>query len=427
LAHEWGHYYYSLYDEYVGDASNDHIFHFPHSTDQAVTNSIMNSQWNAHSLLGGDDFNWLNFSIAQNDTQQNAQHRVYGASAWDTLTRPVSDDPRDGERAALPARVYYPELEEVKPDDNQDAPIDLPGTAQSALNIVWPDTSVNKSTPVSLADFSYEAQLASLLGQNISYPEPILLLAFVHKDVTITDLNVQGSVQLPDGSTESVIFTDDGVSPDAVRGDGLYSAILGYEDDGVYTIQVEFDNNAGTAKFVYSAFAPAVGEEGPVPLSAPIPITETFVVSETIQVSVSNVAMDDYGDTPEDAYMVNTTNASYSGKIDFAGDNDVFQFTTLGNEITYVRVTGLALDLNPHLRILATDMSTVLFDVALNPDISEYLFIPLEGVQPGTIIYAEVSDQASNAYGGLYEFSVGQKLTGDSFLTTYLYLPIVLR
>ena len=29
LAHEWGHYYYSLYDEYVGDKSYDDTFHFP--------------------------------------------------------------------------------------------------------------------------------------------------------------------------------------------------------------------------------------------------------------------------------------------------------------------------------------------------------------------------------------------------------------
>lgn len=30
LAHEWGHYFYSLYDEYVGDASYDTTFTFPH-------------------------------------------------------------------------------------------------------------------------------------------------------------------------------------------------------------------------------------------------------------------------------------------------------------------------------------------------------------------------------------------------------------
>jgi hypothetical protein len=425
LAHEWGHYYYSLYDEYVGDGSNDNLIFFPHSTDQAVPNSIMNSQWNAHSFLGGDDFNWLNFSVPQNDTQQNAQHRVYGASAWDTLTRPVSEDPRDGERVALPVRVYYPELVDVKPEENQDARIDLPGTAQSALNIVWPDASTDSPVVASLMDIPYWAQLTSLLGQNISYPNPILLLAFVHKDVTITDMTVQGTVQLPDGAVETVTFTDDGVSPDAAQGDGLYSALLGYEEDGIYTIQVAFDNTASTAKFVYTAFAPARGEEGPVPLPAPVPIAENFMVSKTIQVSVSNVALDDYGDTPGEAYMLSATNVPYPGKIDFAGDKDVFQFATLQNEETYVRITGLALAMDPHLRILAADMTTVLFSASLDPDISEYLFIPLAGVQPGTTVYAEVSDQTNTAYEGLYEFSVGRKLAGDSFLTSYLYLPMV--
>lgn len=426
LAHEWGHYYYTLYDEYVGDTKYDNIFHFPHSTDIAVDNSIMNSHWNAHSILG-DNYNWLNFSIAKNDTQQNAQHRVYGASAWDTLTRPVSDDPRNGERVSLPVRVYYPELKDAKPSGNQDAPIDLPGTARSALNIVWTDASDSSPPTTLLFNIPYEVQLTSLLGQNISYPDPILLLAFVHKDAPITDMGVQASVQLPDGSTESVTFTDDGSPPDAAQGDGLYSAILGYEADGIYTIQIEFDNNAGIAKFVHTAFLPAIGEDGPVPLPEPVTITETFTVSMMLQILASNVVSDDYGNTPGEAEALTANNEPLPGKIDYAADKDVFQFTTLGNGITYVRVTNLALGMNPHLRILGPDASTVLFDAS--HDINEYLFIPLIDVLPNTTVYAEVFDTNVIASGGLYEFSVGENLAGESLISedSYIYLPIVIN
>jgi hypothetical protein len=73
MAHEWGHYYYSLYDEYKGVAAYDNKFHFPHSTDDAVPNSIMNSQWNA---IGGS-FQWLNFSTDATNTEKTAQHRMY--------------------------------------------------------------------------------------------------------------------------------------------------------------------------------------------------------------------------------------------------------------------------------------------------------------------------------------------------------------
>lgn len=228
LAHEWGHFYYSLYDEYVGGSDTNSIFHFPHSTDKAVLNAIMNSQWNA---IGGD-FNWLNFSTAKNDTKETAQYRVYQASGWETLVRPVSDDPRDGDRVSLPGRLYHAELKDVAPGANESPAIDLPGTAQSALSIVWESTSSLTSPSTDTLSLPFNVQLNSILGQNLSYPNPILLLAFVHQDLMITDMGVAGSIKLPDGTTKPVVFTDDGVPPDAEKGDGLYSAILGYEEGG---------------------------------------------------------------------------------------------------------------------------------------------------------------------------------------------------
>ena len=135
LAHEWGHFFYALYDEYVGSASYDAIFHFPHSNDQAVPNSIMNSQWNA---VGGQ-FAWLNFSTATTNITRTAQYRVYRAAGWPTLVRPVSDDPRAGPRQSLAQRRAYSELSAVAPGANQQSAINLPGDARSDLKIVWID------------------------------------------------------------------------------------------------------------------------------------------------------------------------------------------------------------------------------------------------------------------------------------------------
>jgi len=423
LAHEWGHYYEGLYDEYVGALSYDGIFHFPHSTDQAVTKSIMNSQWNAQ----GGDYNWLNFSVAKNDTQKTAQYRVYAACGWDTLVRPQSDDPRDGERAALPARLYHSELVDVAPAAGQDSPLELPGSARSELSFVWEASAKRLMGPRSSSGIPYTAALISILGQNLSYPDPIVLLAFAHTDLAITDVGVQASALLPDGTTAPVVFADDGIAPDALAGDGLYSALVGYDANGVYTFGVQFDNNAGLAKFVSTAFQPSIGANGQaVPVADPILVGESLAVSKTIQVLVSNVAADDHGNTPAEATAITADNTPHNGRIDHAQDRDVFQFATLESGYTYVRVTNLALGMQPHLRVLGSDQTTVLFDLTRDPAHEGYLFTPLLGVPPGTTVYAEVSDADGGAAGGLYEFSAGTKLASD--VRHYdIYLPYVAR
>ena len=423
LAHEMGHYYYSLYDEYVGSATYDTIYHFPHSTDKAVTNSIMNSQWNA---LGGN-FNWLNFSIPKNDTKATAQYRVYQADGWTTLARPLSDDPRDGDRAALPGRLVHPELRDVRPADNQDSPLDLPGTARSALNIVWESvTPAGLEIVPSALSLPLNAQLSSILGQNISYPNPILLLAFVHSDLMVTDMGVEAYVTLPGGFTQPIVFADDGVPPDAMANDGLYSAILGYTENGIYHFDIHFDNDANQAKFVSTAFTPTSGADGqPVPLQEPVLVDEPFLLTQSLQVSVSHVQADDHGNIPDEATPITSDNVSYPGKIDYAGDLDVFQFTTTGSSVNYVRVTNLALGANPKLRIFGTNKTTLLFSKALDPDKSEYLFVPLPGVASGTTLYAEVSDQSAASSGGFYEVSAGPRLSSDEYFDKPLFMPMI--
>jgi hypothetical protein len=55
LGHEWGHYYYGLYDEYVGRFRCNSELTMPWDCDIAVPNSVMNRQWNATN----GDFNWV--------------------------------------------------------------------------------------------------------------------------------------------------------------------------------------------------------------------------------------------------------------------------------------------------------------------------------------------------------------------------------
>jgi len=426
LAHEWGHYYYFLYDEYVGDGSRDHILSSPHSDDEAVHHSIMHTPWKAHNLLG-DNFHWLNFSISKNFTKKNAQSRVYDASAWDTLVRPQTDDPRDGERNALPIRIYYPELVDVKPLEDDDSPIELPGDARSELNVFWRlDSIITENDPFSRSNTTLEAQLSSIMGNNVSYPEPIILLAFVQNESFVTDMNIDGNILTPSDLTLPVEFSDDGTPPDAEMGDGLYSAIFSPIENGMYSIQVNFDNNNGTAKFVYSSFLPSIGEDGPVPMPEPDPIGENFNLSKTIWVSVSNVVSDDYGNTPSEATSVVADNKPTSGRIDYVNDKDVFVVKTLSEGTTYVRITNLAFGMKPVIRIIAADKTTILFESYLEDSLGEYLYLPLYNLTTDTTVYVEVADTSNQELGCLYDFSVGKQISSD--LPKFsIFIPTILR
>ncbi|HMJ06449.1 MAG TPA: VWA domain-containing protein, partial [Chthoniobacterales bacterium] len=128
-AHEWCHYFYGIYDEYKINA-----------TDVAVVPSIMDSQW----MATGGDFKWLNFSIKHltgggdfQNTLHTRQHDQHGASDWETLARMPANDIKTAAQLGLGQRIFYPEVAAAAPAAGATPRIDLPGTARSALNIVW--------------------------------------------------------------------------------------------------------------------------------------------------------------------------------------------------------------------------------------------------------------------------------------------------
>ena len=148
-AHEWGHYFYGISDEYKASPGSKVFGGLgPLPGDTAVQNSVMNQQRNA--ILGttsdgqtfNGDFNWLNFDTRINNTGNNSQFRLYGASAWDTLLRSSTQDPRDADRDGYNPRDSYPELASFAPLAGQSPSIELPAgraSARSELQIVWID------------------------------------------------------------------------------------------------------------------------------------------------------------------------------------------------------------------------------------------------------------------------------------------------
>ncbi len=121
LGHEWGHFFYGLFDEYQGKGECDTDRpNSPCASDQPVVPAIMNSQWQAVDANGDlGDVKWLNFSTALNNTGNTAHNRVYAASGWETLLRNPEQDPRPM------GRPYYPELAAVAPQAGQEPTLDL--------------------------------------------------------------------------------------------------------------------------------------------------------------------------------------------------------------------------------------------------------------------------------------------------------------
>ena len=113
MAHELGHYIYSLFDEYAQEQCDAaHIaagtcwIGTPRGTDTQTVPSIMNSQWVAafptSDLMGhtGPRSDFLEFSTpnrapyTDGHAGTNAHKRVYGESIWTTLTRSSATDPK---------------------------------------------------------------------------------------------------------------------------------------------------------------------------------------------------------------------------------------------------------------------------------------------------------------------------------------------
>ncbi len=172
----------------------------------------------------------------------------------------------------------------------------------------------------------------------------------------------RASAVAPDGTEVQLSLLDDGRSPDAIADDGIYTGFLPYNQNGDYWITADFDNVPGTAFFTQAAYLPPLPFEGSSydPATHPLPPVSAFTASATTSVVIEGYQTDDHGDFPELATFLITDNTRYAGRIDRAGDVDVFQFELPSTGALVLRVTELALDMYPRIRVFEADGLTVL-------------------------------------------------------------------
>ena len=144
MAHEWGHYAYGMYDEYAGNVTSGEDY-IPRSTDTPASPSIMNNQWCAAgggcpAGFSSPDMDFLEFSTDQiapfdGTLGTNAQERMFGQSAWETLVQDTNNDPK---RDDLPERTHYATLDAVAPPADGDYTVNNDESAcLDSLDIRW--------------------------------------------------------------------------------------------------------------------------------------------------------------------------------------------------------------------------------------------------------------------------------------------------
>lgn len=298
LAHEWGHYYYGLYDEYRGrDASSPYPGR-PLASDVSIANSIMHQQ--RYAILGdgyGGDFSWLNFSTAiNNGANGNAQRRCYAASAWETLVRPSFSDPRDGQRASLPMREAYSVLASFAPPSGQTPSIEMPAArniARSDLQFSWVNLAPAGKLVPEAVQGGFAASVGSLAGNTVGVREAIVIYGSAAKGAAlIANATATAEAVDPIGRHITIALKDDGMAPDAQANDGLYTGALnppdGYYLVGIYTVTAQFDNRGGGATFTYKSYSIAADKDGNQKELADSPVEVPFNVSATANITVQS-------------------------------------------------------------------------------------------------------------------------------------------
>ena len=423
LAHEWGHFYYGIYDEYRAprdcDPRNPREADItsPWACDVSVQPSVMTSQWNAT----GGNYTWLNFSIAANQTSGNPNRRVYGVSGWETLVRDPKNDPKDGARKSLATRAYYPELKTVAPTGNNAPTIELPNSeSRAALRIVWVAPTAAKRMQTS---DPYLPRVTALDGNAILYPEAGRLVASVGKSGgLITKAEVSASVVNPDASMTPLTFTDDGIAPDARAQDGLYSALLPYTQPGAHRVEVHFTNPSRQAEIVYDRFHFSPGPNGETVEPGPKPVGEDFDQAAAVDLMVSGFRPGFTDVVPPTQLTLD--NRDFPGRIDVAGDKDSFTFYPEASGPVVLRVTDLALGMQPRVRVYRGDPAVLVGEYTFTPWGDDYFFTRLT-VEAGEHYLVEVDHTDPAASEGLFNVSVGPALANTLETAWRIFLPLI--
>ncbi|MEP0354571.1 Ig-like domain-containing protein [Paraglaciecola sp.] len=254
-------------------------------------------------------------------------------------------------------------------------------------------------------------------GNSISYPELMILTTAITKDRNVTGVNVSALIVDPNSVETQFHMTDDGTNGDGTANDGIYSAIIGYQTNGLYQVSVFVDNSNLNAKFSdVGLLTPTV--DGSQPTAPVLPaIQENFYRVSKASLVVSNVPFSDGDDSISYANQFTPDNTGFDSQINSAGDIDFFEADGVDTtQSIFVRVTRLSLGMMPKLTVLASDgVTPIVSGATLADSISDtgYLYKEIDASLLTSTIYLTIEHEDSAAVQGGYEISLGAQLNTD--------------
>ncbi len=259
------------------------------------------------------------------------------------------------------------------------------------------------------AGITYALSVQSLEGNELAYPEPMVIMATLEREMRIANANVGATVTSPSGLAEDIALLDDGIAPDDEAGDGRYTALYAYAENGVYTVDVYANNADGAAVLTGQGTQVTADLNGqPSALPPELLVEEDFQRDASLQILAQNVVVDDHGDTPGTATTVQQNNTPVPGIIGDAGDVDFFTFTPPADVPAMAfRVAGLANGMDPILTLTdraGQEITMATMEDCATPEGGLLMIFPVEA---GIQLFVSVRHADETAAGGLYQFSAG--------------------
>ncbi|MFK8017096.1 MAG: Ig-like domain-containing protein [Gammaproteobacteria bacterium] len=268
---------------------------------------------------------------------------------------------------------------------------------------------------------SFSARVTGAAGNEIVYPAPIVLTTSVIRDLPITGVNLLAQITDPLGSTRSFAMSDDGMNGDATANDGIYSAILGYDANGTYEVEVRVDNDHGTARFTTLGLQPA-HYAGTVDGSFPSQVTPPAISENFARVSRTNIVVTGRpnGDSNNSFFTAEellADNQGVASVIDQADDLDYFVVRNVDTTSPLiVRATRFSLGMDPVLTVYADDATTELVSAAMlpaNASTTGYLYASIPAGALTETVYAVIGHRDATATSGGFEISAGSLINTD--------------
>lgn len=272
--------------------------------------------------------------------------------------------------------------------------INAPGTLSNLTHDVKADSE--ESSYVLIAD--------SMLGKNLSYPEPLLLTVSLIQNRPLTGHNLTGTITTPSGALVHVVLNDNGKGVDVRAADGIYSGMYtSYNENGQYTFRAVCDNKNANAVVVKNP-----GSTN----KTPIKVTENFQRIVTMPFTISGM---EFGQPDR----IKADNSRTYGKIENPGSKNSYTITDIDKtESLFVRIATAEGGLMPVLTVYGDGVEIVKANIFTHVSKGGYVAAEItpEQLSLYTAFTARVENFVPEKAGDIYKICAGPKLIGDDIV-----------